>query len=115
MLESTRAGLKDAKISPDIFEQTKVTADAGYHSGASVAYTQEKGIDAYIADRSHRQRDPALQTMIGINFDSERTSVVIVGSIPSGLRPRTSFTMRRLGAAGVRRAIVCIETAATSR
>ena len=59
MLESTRPGLKDAKISPDIFEQTKVTADAGYHSGASVAYTQEKGIDAYIADRSHRQRDPA--------------------------------------------------------
>ena len=47
MLEGTRAGLKDAKISPEIFEQTKVTADAGYHSGASVAYTQEKGIDAY--------------------------------------------------------------------
>jgi hypothetical protein len=44
---------------PDVFEQTKVTADAGYHSGASVAYTQENGIDAYIADRSHRQRDPA--------------------------------------------------------
>jgi transposase len=59
MLESTREGLKAAKISPDVFEQTKVTADAGYHSGASVAYTQEKGIDAYIADRSHRQRDPA--------------------------------------------------------
>ena len=59
MLESTRVGLKGAKISPDIFEQTKVAADAGYHSGASVAYTQEKGIDAYIADRSHRQRDPA--------------------------------------------------------
>ena len=59
MLESTREGLKAAKISPDAFQQTKVTADAGYHSGASVAYTQEKGIDAYIADRSHRQRDPA--------------------------------------------------------
>ena len=59
MLESTRQGLNEAQISPDIFEQTKVTADAGYHSGASVAYTQETGIDAYIADRSHRQRDPA--------------------------------------------------------
>jgi hypothetical protein len=42
-----------------VFEQAKVAADAGYHSGASVAYTQENGIDAYIADRSHRQRDPA--------------------------------------------------------
>lgn len=59
MLESTRDKLKAAKISPDIFEQTKVTADAGYHSGASVAYSQENGIDAYIADRSHRKRDPA--------------------------------------------------------
>ena len=59
MLESTREGLKAAKISPDVFEQAKVAADAGYHSGASVAYTQENGIDAYIADRSHRQRDPA--------------------------------------------------------
>jgi DDE family transposase len=59
MLESTRAGLKAAKISADVFKQTKVTADAGYHSGASVTYTQENSIDAYIADRSHRQRDPA--------------------------------------------------------
>jgi transposase len=39
MLESTREELKAAKISPDVFEQTKVTADAGYHSGASVTYT----------------------------------------------------------------------------
>ena len=59
MLESTREGLKAAKISPDVFQQTKVAADAGYHSGASVAYIQEDGIDAYIADRNHRQRDPA--------------------------------------------------------
>jgi transposase len=59
MLESTRQGFKEAKISPDVFQQTKVAADAGYHSGASVTYTQENGIDAYIADRSHRQRDPA--------------------------------------------------------
>jgi hypothetical protein len=36
-----------------------VIADAGYHSGPSVTFTQENGIDAYIADRSHRQRDPA--------------------------------------------------------
>ena len=59
MIESTREGLKAAKISPDVFGQTKVTADAGYHSGASVTYTQDNSIDAYIADRNHRQRDPA--------------------------------------------------------
>src|SRR4029077_3291051 len=59
MLDSAREELKSAKIAQDIFQQTKVIADAGYHSGASVTYTQEHGIDAYIADRSHRQRDPA--------------------------------------------------------
>ena len=68
MLESTREGLKAAKISPDVFQQTKVAADAGYHSGASVAYTQENGIDAYIADRSHRQRDPAFS-----DYDRHKT------------------------------------------
>lgn len=59
MLESTRKELKAAKISQDIFQQARLTADAGYHSNVSVSYTQEYGIDAYIADRNHRQRDPA--------------------------------------------------------
>jgi hypothetical protein len=59
MLESTREGLKEARICPEVFEQAKVAADAGYHSGASVTYTQQNAIDAHIADRSHRQRDPA--------------------------------------------------------
>lgn len=59
MLEGTRKELKAAKISHDIFQQAKVTADAGYHSNVSVSYTQDNGIDAYIADRNHRQRDPA--------------------------------------------------------
>jgi transposase len=59
MLESTRQGLKAAKISSDVFQHAMVAADAGYHSGASVTFTQDNSIDAYIADRSHRQRDPA--------------------------------------------------------
>jgi transposase len=59
MLESTGEELKFANISPDIFKQANVIADAGYHSNASVSYTQEQGIDAYIADRSYRRRDPA--------------------------------------------------------
>lgn len=59
MLDSTSEELKAAKISQDIFKQAKVTADAGYHSNVSVSYTEESGIDAYIADRTHRQRDPA--------------------------------------------------------
>ena len=59
MIETTRAQCKAARISEDVFEATKLTADAGYSSQASVAYTQDHQIDAYIADRNHRRRDPA--------------------------------------------------------
>jgi hypothetical protein len=59
ILERTREELKTANVAQDIFQQTKVIADAGYHSNVSVSYTQKNSIDAYIADRSHRQRDPA--------------------------------------------------------
>lgn len=59
MIEATRAQCQTAGIAPDIFQTTRLTADAGYSSQASVGYTQDHGIDAYIADRNHRQRDPA--------------------------------------------------------
>lgn len=59
MIECTREQCRAADIDEDVFHKTKLTADAGYSSQASVQYTQEKNIDAYIADRSHRRRDPA--------------------------------------------------------
>lgn len=59
MIETTRAQCHTAAIADDVFEETKLTADAGYSSQASVGYTQDHRIDAYIADRNHRQRDPA--------------------------------------------------------
>lgn len=59
MIEGTRAQCRSAGIDDDIFEKTTLTADAGYCSQASVAYTQDHHIDAYIADRNHRNRDPA--------------------------------------------------------
>lgn len=59
MIESTRAQCKSAGIDDNVFEQTPLTADAGYSSQASVGYTQDHNINAYIADRNHRQRDPA--------------------------------------------------------
>lgn len=58
-IESTREELRAADLSPDIFKQAKVTTDAGYHSNAAVSYIEEQAIDAYMADRSYRQRDPA--------------------------------------------------------
>jgi transposase len=58
-VESTRGELKACDISEDIFKQAQVVTDAGYHSNASVSAMQEQGIDAYMADRHYRQRDPA--------------------------------------------------------
>jgi transposase len=58
-LERTRTQLESAGIIDDVFKHTKVIADAGYHSDAAVRYTLEQGIDAYIADRGFRRRDPA--------------------------------------------------------
>ncbi len=59
MIEATKAQCQAAGIAEDIFEEAKLTADAGYSSQSSVAYTQDRTIDAYIADRNHRSRDPA--------------------------------------------------------
>jgi transposase len=59
MIEATREQCKTAGIAQDIFQQTTLTADAGYSSQASVGYTQTHQIDAYIADRNHRKRDVA--------------------------------------------------------
>lgn len=59
LIESTTAQCRAAGMADDVFKETKLTADAGYSSQASVQYTQDHHIDAYIADRSHRRRDPA--------------------------------------------------------
>jgi transposase len=59
MIETTRKQCNTAKIAEDVFKEASLAADAGYSSQASVQYTQDHNIDAVIADRSHRNRDPA--------------------------------------------------------
>ena len=59
LIERTRHQCQAAGIAEDVFDETKLTADAGYSSQASVQYTQENNVDAYVADRNHRSRDPA--------------------------------------------------------
>lgn len=58
-IESIQEEFKVSDLSADLFSQVEIVADAGYHSNASVSYVEEQGIDAYVADRSFRQRDPA--------------------------------------------------------
>jgi len=57
MVEGTRENL--AQIgSSDAFEQTKLTADSGFHSEKNMHMLMEQGIDAYVADTQFRKRDP---------------------------------------------------------
>lgn len=60
MAEATRANFQAIDSQDhDVFTTAKLTADAGYHSEKSVQYTHDHGIDAYLADRQLRKRDPA--------------------------------------------------------
>jgi transposase len=54
MRETFRAITQDDTI----VTTAKLTADAGYHTEANMRSVFEEGIDAYIADRHMRQRDP---------------------------------------------------------
>jgi len=53
MIEQVADNLGEAVVDGCLY-----TADAGFHSKASVAYCDEEGIDALIADGNFRKRDP---------------------------------------------------------
>jgi hypothetical protein len=52
--------VKEAKehLGEHYIEKAKLTADSGFHNKNNVAFCQEENIDAYIADKSFRSRDP---------------------------------------------------------
>lgn len=45
-------------LDEDYARQSKLTADSGFHSKASLEHCEQAGIDAYIADGNFRKRDP---------------------------------------------------------
>ena len=58
MVEGTRENFKEIGKEDDVFKETKLTADSGFHSEKNMEMVTESGIDAYIADNKFRQRDP---------------------------------------------------------
>ncbi len=58
MVQATRENFNRIGTEEDIFEETKLTADAGFHSEKNMQMLMEAGIDAYVADNRFRQRDP---------------------------------------------------------
>lgn len=49
-------------LTPLLAPQTRLTADAGYHSEAACRLLEERGIDALLADNAMRQRDDRFAT-----------------------------------------------------
>ena len=47
-----------ANLGQDYIEKAKLTADSGFHNTHNVEFCQSENIDAYIADKSFRSRDP---------------------------------------------------------
>jgi len=53
MIDTTKENLED-----DVFDDTKLTADSGFHTKNNMDMLAEEGIDAYVADGRFRKRDP---------------------------------------------------------
>jgi len=43
---------------PEVFANTRLTADSGFHTEKNMEMLAEKGIDGYVADNQFRKRDP---------------------------------------------------------
>lgn len=59
LLENARKTFSCVSPDSDLFHKAKVTADSGFHSKAVLTAVEKTGVDAYIADRDYRRRDPA--------------------------------------------------------
>ena len=47
-----------ANLGQSYIKKAKLTADSGFHNKKNIAFCREENIDAYIADKSFRSRDP---------------------------------------------------------
>jgi transposase len=62
MIEGIRKNFQAIGVQGDIFEQTQLTADAGFHTEQNMKMLFEEQIDGYVADILFRKRDPRFKT-----------------------------------------------------
>src|SRR5499426_837947 len=62
MVEGTRENFQAIGVQGDIFEQAKLTADAGFHTEQNMKMLFDQQIDGYVADILFRKRDPRFRT-----------------------------------------------------
>ena len=58
MVDQTRANFQSIGKDNYVFKKAKLTADSGFHTEANMQRLFEDEIDAYVADKLFRQRDP---------------------------------------------------------
>jgi hypothetical protein len=62
MIQGTRENFAAIGTQGDIFKQTQLTADAGFHTEQNMRMLFEEQIDGYVADILFRKRDPRFVT-----------------------------------------------------
>lgn len=58
LINQTRENFQAISNDEDVFENTSLSADSGFHSEKNMRMLTEEGIDAYVADPKMRSRDP---------------------------------------------------------
>jgi transposase len=58
MVEGIRENFQTIGSEDDVFDKTKLIADAGFHTEANMKMLAEENIDGYVADILFRKRDP---------------------------------------------------------
>lgn len=58
MIDLTKDNFSVIGKDKNIYDQTKLTADSGFHTNKNMKMLAEENIDAFIADRYFRRRDP---------------------------------------------------------
>src|SRR5215469_16128449 len=98
MVEGTRENFEAIGVPGDIFSQTQLSADAGFHTEENMKMLFEEQIDGYVADILFRKRDPRFKRPIGTNLRRKRN-------------PGSIFPPRILSTIGpLRRAFVLLVT-----
>ena len=58
MVDQVRDNFRSIGDKKDVFKETRLTADSGFHNEANMKMLAKNQIDAYVADNQFRKRDP---------------------------------------------------------
>jgi len=115
MIESTRSNFQAIGKDDDaVFKSAKLSADSGFHTEANMQRLFEENIDAYVADKLFRQRDPRFAGPTSTRNGTGKTWREKQGGVVC-LQARTLFSLRISATVFAQRARNCIEAAVRQR